>query len=483
MIKLILGALSSIFLIVSITIIYYWRDIQYDPSSLDLLSYFIVLPLVLSLILLSPYLIYQAYHAYKLRKQQQAIALLEQQSNKEIPEANEKVENVKWLNLHIFSSSAFSAFGENEAIIDEMKNFKSPELDHSLTNGDGLPVLSYRITALDNVLEQQNDEEEMEEKQERLQRILALIQHQLEQQSEILLQVAEHLKQSAFFYDSELAYQYRMHTAWNNLDFSVSDPTSNEEKGELQVEQIPRLNRLNIHILLSDSLLHVWNEHFSEKMLLNFMQSLGIISQHMHIEHYFINQQSSYENWLNLLKKISTQSHEVSLMINVDSEIDQEWLDEKIWLSDHYSDHYLATEFASSWCVAAQDLKINNAEPIKSLKIAFNVHDLASCLDQAVPHHAEYTQQEQPFVLVLNDATDIRVIKQTNQIFAPTLIETYHLLYTRQNFGHTQSLAKIFSFMLGVHMPKDLIAMVHSIDQVSTHAIFQAVAGSNKFEK
>ncbi|WP_425919144.1 hypothetical protein [Acinetobacter sp. TSRC1-2] len=475
MIKLILGALSSIFLIVSIAIIYYWRDIQYDPSSIDLLSYFIVLPLVLSLILLSPYLIYQAYQAYKLRKQQREIALLEQQSNKEISETNEKVEDVKWLNLHIFSSSAFSAFGENEAIIDEMKNFKSPELDHRLTNGYGLPILSYRITALDNVLEQQNDEEEIEENQERLQRIQALIQHQLEQQSEILLQAAKHLKQSAFFYDSELAYQYRMHPAWNNFDFSVSDQTSNEEEWELQVEQIPRLNRLNIHILLADNLLHVWDEHFSEEMLLNFMQSLGIISQHIHIQHHFINQQSSYKNWLNLLDQISTQSHEVSLVINVDSEIDQELLDEKIWLSDHY----LAAEFASSWCVAAQDLKINHAEAIKSLKIVLNGHDLVACLDHAVPHHAEYTQQEQPFVLVLDDAIDIKVIKKTNQIFAPTLIETYHLLYTQQNFGHTQPLAKIFGFMLGVHMPKDLIAMVHSIDQASTHAIFQAVAESN----
>lgn len=479
MIKLIFGALSSTFLIVSIAIIFYWRDIQYDPSGLNLLSYFIVLPLVLSLILLSPYLIYRAYHAYKLRKQQREIALLEQQSNKEISETNEKFEDVKWLNLHIFSSSAFSAFGENEAIIDEMKNFKSPQLDHSLTNGYGLPVLSYRITALDNVLEQQNNEDEIEEKQGRLQRIQALIQHQLEQHSEILLQVAEHLKQSAFFYDSELTYQYRRHPAWNNLDFSVSDPTSNEEKWELKVEKIPRLNRLNIHILLSDNLLHMWDERFSEKMLLNFMQSLGIISQHLHIQHHFINQQSSYENWLNLLDQISTQPHEVSLMINVDSEIDQELLDEKIWLLDHY----LAAEFASSWCVAAQDLKINHAEAIKSLKIALNVHDLATCLDHAVPHHTKYTQQEQPFVLVLDDATDIKVIKQINQIFAPTLIETYHLLYTQQNFGHTQPLTKIFGFMLGMHIPKDLIAMVHSIDQVSAHAIFQGVAGSNKFEK
>ena len=169
----------------------------------------------------------------------------------------------------------------------------------------------------------------------------------------------------------------------------------------------------------------------------------------------------------------------MSLVINVDSEIDQELLDEKMWLSDHY----LAAEFASSWCVAARDVKINHAEAIKSLKIALNVHDLATCLDQAVPHHTKYTQQEQPFVLVLDDATDITVTKKTNQIFTPTLIENHHFLYTKQMFGNTQSLAKIFGFMLGMHLPEELTAMIYSTDQVLSHAFLQAVTESNQFEE
>lgn len=467
MIKIVLATFSSLFLMVSIVIIYYWRDVKYNPSSMDLLSYFIVLPLVLSLILLAPYLIYKAYHAYKKHKQQQKIALLEPQSNKKTSEINEQVEDVEWLNLNIFSSSAFNAFGENESIIDALKNFKSPELDQHLTNSYGLPVLSYRITALDNVLEQQNDDDDIEEKQGRLQRIQALIQHQLEQQSEILLQAAKHLKQSAFFYDSELAYRYRMHPAWIDPDYQAQ----HEDDQDVQVEQVPRLNRLNIHILLVDNLLDIWDENSSNEVLLNFVESLGIIPQQIYIEHHFINSQSSYKDWLNLLGQISTQLHEVSLVINVDSEIDQELLEEKMWLSDHY----LAAEFASSWCVAARDVKINHVEAIKSLKIAFNVHDLAKCL----AHHTKYTQQEQPFVLVLDDATDITVTKKTNQIFTPTLIENHHFLYTKQMFGNTQSLAKIFGFMLGMHLPEELTAMIYSTDQVSTHAFFQAVTESN----
>ncbi|NNH00203.1 hypothetical protein [Acinetobacter sp. ANC 5414] len=472
MIKVILGTFTSIFLMVSIAIIYYWRDVQYAPSSMDLLSYFIVLPLVLSLILLSPYLIYQACHAYKKRKQQRETALLEQ-ANKEIPETNEKVEDIKWLNLNIFSSTVFSAFGENESIINALKNFKSPELDQYLTNGYGLPMLSYRITDLDNLLEQQDDDDDIEEKQGRLQRIKALIQHQLEQKSDILSQVAEHLKQSAFFYDSELAYQYRMHPAWIDPDGQA------QHEQEVQIEQVPRLNRLNIHILLSDNLLNVWDENSSNEMLLNFMQSLGIISQQIHIEYHFINQQSSYKNWLDLLGQISTQLHEVSLVINVDSEIDQELLDEKMGLSNDY----LAAEFASSWCVAAQNVEINYVEAIKTLKVALNVHDLVNCLNETMPNYTEQIQQQQPFVLVLDDATDIKVIKKNNQIFAQTLIEIHHFLYIKKNFGHTQPLEKIFGFMLGMHLPEELTAMIYSTDQAFTHGFFQTVAESNQFEE
>ncbi|OTG67790.1 hypothetical protein B9T25_07315 [Acinetobacter sp. ANC 4470] len=470
MIKLMTGIFSSIFILASMAIIYYWRDIQYDPSSMDLIAYFILLPTVLSLILLSPYLIYQAYQYQKKRKETQQARLQQQKSDHIEREKNNvktKTDAIQWLTLNIFSSFAVSALGENETIIEQMKKFSSPELDVHLINAYGLPVLSYRITAIDDDLQQSQYDDDIDLDHARIPRIKALIQQQLEQQTEILWQLAEHLKKSALFYDVELAYQYRIHPAWVTSDDQKGDQN---EDFEPQVEQVSRLNCLNIHVLLADNLLHMWDESSSRELLLQFMQSLGIISQQIQIKYHFIAQQNSYQDWLNLLGQIATQPHEVSLVINVDSEIDQAWLDEQMWLTEYY----LAAEFASSCCVTAQDVKINHLEVMKILKVALNADDLSSFFHQMIPSHTEQIEQTNPFVLLLDDATDIKVIKKTTQVFSQISVDTHHFLYPKQSFGHTQSLVKIFGFMLGVHLPEELTAMVYSADHASTYAFFQA---------
>lgn len=459
--KLVLGTFGSIFLLFSMVIIYYWRDVQYEPSALDLLSYFFILPVIFSIILLAPYFIYKAYQAYRRDKKQQHQTLLEQPLNKVQTGKGQEVKEIQWFNLNIFSSSACHAWGENETIIDGLKNFKSPELDDRLENNYGLAVLSYRIQKLDYIVELQDDDSNEKDEAARLVRIKVLIQQQLEQQTETLMQVAEHLKHSALFYDHELAYQYRMHPEWNN-----TDTPNNDGDQEILIEQVPRLNRLNIHILLSDNVLEVWDEYLSQEMLLDFMQSLGMISQQIHLQHHYLAQQNAYADWLKLLDQISQQNDEFSLIINVDSEIDQTFLDEKMWLMDDY----LSAEFASSWCVAAKGVKINNLEAIKVLKVAGNVDDLLTCLNQIMPNHADQTEQEQPFVLILDDATDIKNIKKNNQRFVPALIEPHHFLYTKPILGHTQQLAKIFGFMLGMHLPEEMTSMIYSTDQALTHA-------------
>lgn len=71
-------------------------------SAMDLFSYFILLPLVLSsAILLSPYLIYQAYQNYKKHKQQQALRL-QQQATPQVVEQKQDVVAVKWLKSQYF---------------------------------------------------------------------------------------------------------------------------------------------------------------------------------------------------------------------------------------------------------------------------------------------------------------------------------------------------------------------------------------------
>jgi hypothetical protein len=134
-----------------------------------------------------------------------------------------------------------------------------------------------------------------------------------------------------------------MHPAW--ID-PTSEYDSNEPEEQPDVQQVAKLNRINIHMLLPESMLHVWNEEQSSGVVQDYLSSLGVITQQIHLEHHYFSQETAYKDWMLLLEQISQQSEEITFILNVDSEIDQELLDEKTWLTDHY----LPAEYASSWC-------------------------------------------------------------------------------------------------------------------------------------
>ena len=331
-------------------------------------------------------------------------------------------------------------------------------------------MLSYRIHALDHLITNQDDDEVVDHP--RHMRIQALIEHQLEQHAETLWQISQHLKQSALFYDSELAYEYRMHPAW--ID-PTSEYDSNEPEEQPDVQQVAKLNRINIHMLLPESMLHVWNEEQSSGVVQDYLSSLGVITQQIHLEHHYFSQETAYKDWMLLLEQISQQSEEITFILNVDSEIDQELLDEKTWLTDHY----LPAEYASSWCLASSSLPLLDIKPLKQLKIALNEANLANQFASPAMKQLEQFKDIQPFVLMLDDITDIQTMKKLNQIFDRSGIESHHFIHTKQSFGHTQHLAKVFGFMLSMHLPDELMAMIYSTDQLSTHCFLHACEDSN----
>ena len=172
MIKKILATLISSFILVGLIVVYYWRDIQYQPESADLIHYLLILPVVITLILLSPWLIYKAYQHHKEKKQQAELAA--QNPDNVSSKSQAIVQESKWLKLNLFAASAYSALGENDSIIDGIKQFTSPQLDHNLVNFQGMPILSYRIEDLDQQV-QSEDEDELQFLSVRQQRIMALI--------------------------------------------------------------------------------------------------------------------------------------------------------------------------------------------------------------------------------------------------------------------------------------------------------------------
>lgn len=471
MIKLVISTFIGLAVIVSGCVIYYWRDTAYDPTGLNLIQYFLLIPLLLTAVLLSPVFIVKAVKAYKEKKQEQRKAeeaFKEQQNADQVELKRPKPAPSEQFKLNIFSAAAVHHFGENEQIIENIKNFKSPQLDQKLLNQYGLPILSYRISELDELAENADlDDENIDTPMLsiREKRIHALIQQQLEQHSLSLATIAEHLKKSAMFYDTELAYQYRMHPRW-------IDPNAEENAAEeLAAETVPRLDRLVIHFVLADNLVHQWTDSSSQFILDGLMALYAVLPQQLQAEHHFLSKQNAYQDWMQLLKNTSNHDSEVHLWISADSEIDQECLDERFWLNEQY----IAAEYASSWCTANLNTHVENLEPQRTLKCALNEPQLPEFMQLNRLNELDQFKEDEPFLLVLDDAADIKVSKKLQQAFAATAIEMHHFLFTKQNLGHTQNLAQVFGFMLGIHLPEDVTSMIYSTELSNSYAFLSTL--------
>ncbi|MDC4785327.1 hypothetical protein ACT426_07435 [Acinetobacter baumannii] len=462
MIKKILLSFIAIFTVVSGFIIFYWRDVQYNPNKSDFFLYFLLLPAIITLVILSPWLIYSVYKNYKEKKEQAANQSQDDDSQKSSAAIEQPLEQ---LDFNVYSAFAIHALGENETIIEEIQNFKSPELDEQLLNSYGLPLLSYRIKDLTET----NDEDIQYAASPRQVRIMSLIRQQLEQNIENLYRLAEHIKRSILFYESHQIREYHMHPAW-------VDPNSEYEDVETPVVEVHRLNRLNLHIFLPEDLLHVWNDEQSNDLILEFFNEIGIISQKVHIEYHFLGERVAYQEFIHLLKRIQKKEHEVFLMLAVDSEIDQDLIDEKSWMVKDY----IPAEFAASCLLADPSLKIEELEPAKNLKIVVGQEKAAKVLHTLNLNELPQYEGDEPYVLILSDQTDIKAAKQLQQQFAQTSVEPHHYIYVKSSLGHTQHLVDIYGFMLSMHFPEHIVPFVFGENTVSAHTFVQSVTENSE---
>lgn len=121
----------------------------------------------------------------------------------------------------------------------------------------------------------EDNHEESDYSSPRQVRMMSLIRQQLEQNIENLYLLAEHLKRSTLFYESQQAREYHMHPAW-------VDPESEYDDVEMPIVEVYRLNRLNLHILLSEDLLHIWNDDHSNELILEFLMKLVFLLKNLY---------------------------------------------------------------------------------------------------------------------------------------------------------------------------------------------------------
>ena len=458
MIKIILTTLFGVFLLVITGIIFYWRDIKHDPSRQDFLIFFGLIPLSITFLILMPMLIKKIYERHQEKKKQKN-AEAEQASETQIAAEKQESDQIDWVQLQVFSVTSLSGIAENEAHIELLQNPISPQLDQQLFNHFNLPTTSFRIAEIDNAV---NNDAELAIFSPRRKRIVALIQQQLEQNIDVLSQIAAHLKNSALFYDVKLAHEYRMHPAWMNPNSEHQD----EEIEQKVVESVPRLNRLNIHIILAENLLHFWDEDSPSAMVNEFLTGLGIIPQHLDTQYHYWGK-SAYKDWIQLLKQIQYLDSEVSFFIVVDSEIDSETIADVAWGFEKY----IPSEYASTCCITSTNVELQNLVAIKNIRIALNADQAVKTLKGLSLEKAPQFTQDEPFVLILDDPTEAKLAKKLKLNFAESMIEEQHYLYSVSCLGQTQTLSKIFGFMLGLHFKDELYSYVYSAEHQQTQVI------------
>lgn len=459
MLKIIVMVLLGVFTSITLLMVYYWRDVQYQPDELDLLNYLVVLPLLLSMLLLMPYI----WQIWKKKQQQKAdeaentamnTGQLSERTNQMDPQSEH-------LTLVIYTSAIQSGLGENDQLLSEIIQLTSPTLDPELIDLNNCPILSYRITDIDELLTQDVNFLITNSAQ----RVWKLINHQLQQYGEAFQHIAKQLQCSALFYDPQPIHEYQPHPAW-----SISSTTKKKgpRRTQADIQQpITTLHGLDLHLILPERFISLWNEQEATIWLHEYLTQFQIVGTQVQCHYYYYSQQNHYTDFLDRLASISRQSERISLLLIADSEIDQEYLDKQFTSFTSY----LPAEFSCSCLIASPHIQIEHLKAKKTLHIINNQKHLIPSLNQLNLINLEQYQQDIPFVYLLKHTiTTAKKIQKLQQFFAGSLIETEHYLYSDASLGQSNTLAQLYSFFLAIQANLTPYSLIYSLEHDQTQA-------------
>jgi len=218
-------------------------------------------------------------------------------------------------------------------------------------------------------------------------------------------------------------------------------------------------------------LIHIWPDQAQQALIEQLEQQYEIVQRQIHVEFHYVDHYNTYALWINLLNDIQQQHEQVSLVIAVQSEIDQEWLEQQLWQSEQY----LPGEYAASICLSAPQLNIEDLMEIKSIKTLKHVKNISEYLQQQCPNFAEQLQQEAAFVLLLDDPLQINTCKKVQQYLGTAGIELHHGLYCHSYLGSTVEMKALFGIFLCMQMNDDVITLAYTVQHPQTFFVCQPV--------
>lgn len=460
MLKVIMMVLFGIFCSITLLMISYWRDAQYQPTDLDLWGYLVLLPLVLTMFIFSPYF-WKKWQNKRQQKTSLQIESTEPNIDKSTHNTTQMDKDSECLTFAIYATAIHSGLGENNQLLDAVINLTAPMLDHSLINTHGHPILSYRITDIDQKIAQIESNVLTTPS---AQRIWKLIEHQLSQYTEALQHIAKQLQCSTLFDDAQPNQQYQLHPAWVNCS-DLQNTDQKKIKAEIPPPRIA-LHELDVYLIFSERFTSDLDEQEINLKIYEYLKQFRITNSQIRCQFHYLSKLNHYTDYLEILRIISQHTERIFLLIIVDSEIDQEYLDKKFTAVSTY----IPAEFACSCLITSPDMEIENLKPIKTLHIINHQKYLIPSLYRLNLIKSKQYQQDIPFVYLLEQTLTTRKMKQLQQFFRGSSIELEHCLYSQNSLGHSDSLSKIFGFFLALQAEATSHSIIYSLQHASTQA-------------
>lgn len=468
MLKVIVIVCSIIFFLTSTAIVFYWRDANYVPDAADLIFNFVLIPLGLSCIILLPYFLYKA--VLKRRDQSKNVDRSEDKVEQQRRDLDVEPQIIP-VHLKVYSGHVCHALGWDETMIESMIQLQAPCLDPRLSESLGTSILSYRIEDLDDLIQDQlkvlspdqspSDTASLYHLRSRLDRIENLIQLQLNQHVEEVLAISEHIKRSKQYYHSKHAQYYEMHPAWKDAKAAI------KPHREEIYDHVVQLDQLNIHIILPEHVMHCIEEYKIEQRIEQYFQELDIDLDTIDCRIDYMSPQNHLLQWQTLMQQLSLQEYQCSLCIVVDSEIDADYINERL-SSGH---NYVASEFSASLIMSSIAQNIDGLEQYRNLAFSVGAQSIQKMLETFSIDLEQY-KDEKPYVVISEANGQIKTLRMLKEALHSSPFETYHQLYAQSALGNAQSLSKLFSFILTSQLDPLKHTLFYSGTQLAMQAIF-----------
>lgn len=455
----IIGLFVVIFILVAIIVIYYWRDIYYQPSETEVFCYFLGIPILLTSFVCLIWVIKNLFKS----KQNQTKPETENKiaNDNEIESAPKPSPEQKsgQIDLKIYNPLLTCSLGDNHEILPNLIKGKAAEFDEILFNKYQLSVFTRKVDDLK--VEKNMDEFNLSN------RVKGLIKKQFDEQKQSLYVIQRHLEKAYRYFQEKPKDHYKIHPKWINPDLEIED-----ENDESDIEEVTNLSRLDIHVILSEVVHHTDIEELIHKLIKSKMNEMGFIERQYVIKFHFWQKDNVYQNWISLLNTINEARDELSYVIIADCEIDAKKL-RKILSYD--SIKYEPSEFVASCFIGVSDLDVLDFKATRRLKCAFDKKPISEKLKQYQFDQLPQFEEDEGFLILMMDQEISKEKVLIRNDFAETPIHIEHFIHLDNSLGDSQNLEVLWRTILATCLPEHLMIMLYDINDPNKILFFQSV--------